>query len=209
MTKHLLRTALFGIAATGWSQSLSGLWDATVQVNDLTVPFRIELTTSSTEAKGAFFNGDDRVASSAGTFQDRVLHLEYDYPAPHLRTTPQDDGTLPGDWGREGPLYPFHARRFAPSTLPADDVPPVAGLWQVAVNSPKGESAWRLIIRQSGAEGSAAILRVGGDTRLLTGAFHHGKFVLRPFSGPRPPIPHLPPHTPRPPPLPHTVLPRP
>src|SRR5260370_19872234 len=98
MTKQLLRTALFGIAATGWSQSLSGLWDATVQVNDLTVPFRIEITTSSTQAKGAFFNGDDRVASSAGTFQDRVLHLEYDYLATHLPATLQDNGTLTGDY---------------------------------------------------------------------------------------------------------------
>ncbi|HXA52723.1 MAG TPA: TlpA disulfide reductase family protein [Candidatus Acidoferrum sp.] len=195
MTKHLLRTAIFGIAATGWSQSLSGLWDATVQVNDLTVPFRIELTTSSTEAKGAFFNGDDRVDSSAGTFQDHVLRLEYDYLATHLQATLQDDGTLTGDYGREGRLYPFRARRFAPSTLSADDVPAVAGLWQVAVNSPKGESAWRLIIRQSGPEVSAAILRVDGDTGLLTGAFHDGKFVLSHFSGARPAVLEIMPQT--------------
>jgi peroxiredoxin len=67
-------------------------------------------------------------------------------------------------------------------------VPAIAGLWQVAVNSPKGESAWRLIVRQSGPEVSAAILRVDGDTGLLTGAFHDGKFVLSHFSGARPAV---------------------
>jgi peroxiredoxin len=188
MTKHLLRTLFFGIAATGWSQSLSGLWDATVQINDLTVPFRIELTSTGAVAKGSFFNGDDRVESSAGAFQDRVLRLEFDYLATHLHATLQDDGTLVGDYGREGRLYPFRARHFAPSTLSADDVPAIAGLWQVAVNSPKGESAWRLIVRQSGPEVSAAILRVDGDTGLLTGAFHDGRFVLSHFSGARPAV---------------------
>lgn len=133
-----------------------------MEVNGLTVPFRIELTSSGTGATGSFFNGDDRVTSSAGTFQDRVLRLQYDYLATHLDATLQDDGTLAGDYGRDGRLYPFHARRFAPSTLSSDDVPAIAGLWQVGVNSPKGESAWRLIIRQSGPEVSAAILRRNG-----------------------------------------------
>jgi peroxiredoxin len=186
--KNTLRLAVFGIATTGWSQCLSGLWDATVQVNDLNVPFRIELISSGTNAKGSFFNGDERVTSSSGTFGDSVLRLQYDYLATHLEAKLQDDGTLSGEYGREGRLYPFHARPFSPSTLSADDVPAIAGLWQVGVNSPKGESAWRLIIRQSGPEISAAILRVDGDTGLLTGTFHDGKFVLSHFSGARPSV---------------------
>jgi hypothetical protein len=43
-----------------------------------------------------------------------------------------------------------------------------------------------LIVRQSGAEVSAAILRVDGDTGALTGSFRDGKFVLSHFSGARP-----------------------
>jgi len=39
--RNLLRFALLGIAATGWSQTLAGLWDATVQTNGLTIPFRL------------------------------------------------------------------------------------------------------------------------------------------------------------------------
>src|SRR5438270_9339146 len=110
MTKHLLPSALLAFAATGWSQSLSGLWDATVQVNDLTVPFRIELSSSGATAKGSFFNGDARVESSAGAFQERLLSLDFDYLATRLHATLQDDGTLAGDYGRQGRLFPFRAR---------------------------------------------------------------------------------------------------
>ncbi len=52
--------------------------------------------------------------------------------------------------------------------------------------TPKGEKAWRLIVKQHGAEASAAILRVDGDTGALTGTYHDGKFVLSHFDGSRP-----------------------
>jgi len=54
------------------------------------------------------------------------------------------------------------------------------------VKSSKGELAWHFIVRQSGAEVSAAILRVDGDTGTLTGSYRDGKFVLSHFSGARP-----------------------
>jgi thiol-disulfide isomerase/thioredoxin len=66
------------------------------------------------------------------------------------------------------------------------NVPSIAGLWNVQVKSSKGESAWQLMIRQSAAEASAAILRIDGDTGTLTGAFRDGRFVLSHFSGARP-----------------------
>src|SRR5919108_390554 len=62
----------------------------------------------------------------------------------------------------------------------------IAGLWNVQVKSAKGESAWQLIVRQAGAEISAAILRVDGDTGTLTGTYANGVFVLSHFSGARP-----------------------
>src|SRR5208282_2865577 len=65
--------------------------------------------------------------------------------------------------------------------------PSIDGLWEVeAVSSTKGESTWRLIVRQHGADVSAAILRVDGDTGALTGTYKDGKFVLSHFSGGRP-----------------------
>lgn len=54
------------------------------------------------------------------------------------------------------------------------------------MKSNEGERAWRLIVRQSGAEVTAAILRVDGDTGALAGTFRDGKFIVSHFSGARP-----------------------
>ena len=56
----------------------------------------------------------------------------------------------------------------------------------IPTESSKGESAWRFIVKQSGVNVSAAILRVDGDTGSVSGSFKDGKFVLSHFSGARP-----------------------
>ncbi len=43
-----------------------------------------------------------------------------------------------------------------------------------------------MIVKQKGAEISAAVLRVDGDTGALTGSWHDGKFVASHFDGSRP-----------------------
>src|SRR5207245_5872776 len=82
--------------------------------------------------------------------------------------------------------YPFQAKKFAPVPVGDANIPSIDGLWNVQVKSSKGESAWQLIVRQSGAEVSAAILRIDGDTGTLTGSYRNGIFVLSHFSGARP-----------------------
>ncbi|MDQ1471151.1 MAG: hypothetical protein QOJ99_2631 [Bryobacterales bacterium] len=89
----------------------------------------------------------------------------------------------------EGGGYEFHARRHTPSLAAAPkSVPQIDGVWEVPLDkpTPKGEQAWRFIVKQNGAEASATILRVDGDTGALTGSFHDGKFVLSHFDGSRP-----------------------
>ena len=66
------------------------------------------------------------------------------------------------------------------------NAPSIDGVWEIPYDSPKGEKAWRFIVRQSGPEVSASILRVDGDTGALTGNFQNGKFVLSHFDGSRP-----------------------
>jgi len=80
------------------------------------------------------------------------------------------------------------AQHPAPATqaASAEGVPNIDGLWEIPTRSAKGESAWHFIVRQRGAEVSAAILRVDGDTGALTGAWRDGKLVLSHFSGARP-----------------------
>jgi thiol-disulfide isomerase/thioredoxin len=178
--------AMLTLASVAIAQSLTGLWDASVVVNGLTIPFRMEFSGEGSNVKGSFFNGDERVTSTSGQLENGSLTLRFDHYATRLEAT-WKDGVLTGryDRGARG-YYPFQAKRadFSAQTGPA--APPIGGLWEIEVKSPKGESAWRFIVRQSGAEVSAAILRVDGDTGTLTGRFKDGKFLLSHFSGARP-----------------------
>jgi peroxiredoxin len=185
MRLNALAVSLLVAASAASGQQLAGLWDATVKVNGLEVPFRMEFAAEGAAVKGWFFNGDVKVPSISGQLDSGRLVLNFDYMATKLDAK-FADGTLDGTYGRGSRAYPFHAKRFVPSKLTETDVPQIAGLWEIGVKSPKGELAWRFIVRQSGSEVSAAILRVDGDTGTLEGTFHDGKFVLSHFSGARP-----------------------
>ncbi len=169
--------------------SLAGLWDATVTVTGgLEIPFRLEISGSGSSIKGSFFNGDDKVTSTTGQLENGSLVLSFDEYGTKLEATVKD-GRLEGQYtrGTRGAPYPFQARRFVPTPVGDTNIPSIAGVWNVQVGkSSKGEAAWQLIVRQSGAEASAAILRVDGDTGTLTGTYRDGKFVLSHFSGARP-----------------------
>jgi len=169
------------------AQALSGLWDATIVVNGIEVPFRMEFTGAGSSVKGSFFNGDQKITSTSGSFANNQLTLSFDEYGTTLKAA-MKDGALDGEYdrGTRGAPYPFKAKRFTPTNADASDVPTINGLWNVQVKSSKGESAWQLIVRQSGAAVSAAILRVDGDTGELTGSWANGKFVLSHFSGARP-----------------------
>jgi len=181
--------AIAALPAPVEAQSVDGLWDASVVVNGgIEVPFRFEIAGTGAAIKGSFFNGDEKVTSTSGQFENGALVLSFDEYGTKLEATLKD-GRLEGQYSRgtRGAPYPFQAKRFAPAPVGDAPIPPIAGLWNIQVGkSSKGEAAWQLIVRQSGAEVSAAILRVDGDTGTLTGTYRDGKFVLSHFSGARP-----------------------
>src|SRR5262249_1888835 len=90
--------------------------------------------------------------------------------------------------GRGNADYAFHAVRHTVNGAANGKVPSIDGMWEIEVQSPKGESAWRFIVRQTGADVSAAILRIDGDTGTLTGSYKDGKLVLSHCSGRRPSV---------------------
>jgi thiol-disulfide isomerase/thioredoxin len=191
-----LLVALFSLAslATAQTPSLDGLWDATVKIQNpkdgsvLVVPFRFELSGDPANIKGSFFNGDERVTSTGGRFSDGVLLLNFDHYASRLEAK-LDNGVLAGKYGNPArALYDFSAQPHVTAAAGSGKAPNIDGQWEIEVESPKGEHAWRLIVKQSGTEVSAAILRVDGDTGTLTGAYADGKFLLSHFSGARPGI---------------------
>ena len=185
MTTRFPVLAMLVFAQAAAAQSLAGLWSATVTVNGVEIPFRMEFSGDDPSVTGYFFNGDDRVPSTSGRFDHGALVLEFAHYATELRATLKE-GVLEGEYASARRSYPFKARPFVAPPAPPVAVPSITGLWEIATHSAKGESAWRLIVRQSGAEVSAAILRVDGDTGALTGSYHDGKFVLSHFSGARP-----------------------
>src|SRR4051812_16321092 len=182
--------ALLGFPPSAGAQSLNGLWDATVLVNNgaLEIPFRFELSGSGANVKGSFFNGDEKTTSTSGSLEKGKLSLSFDELGTKLEATLKE-GRLEGEYSRgtRGAPYPFTAKRFVPVAADATNIPAVAGLWNVQVGkSSKGEAAWQLIVRQSGPEVSAVILRIDGDTGTLTGTYRNGTFALSHFSGARP-----------------------
>ena len=184
----VLVMALAAFPSGAGAQSLTGLWDATVVVNPgVEIPFRFELSGSGSAVKGSFFNGDEKVTSTTGQLENGALVLSFDEYGTRLEATVKD-GRLEGQYtrGTRGAPYPFHAKRFVPAPSGDEKIPAISGLWNVQVKSSKGEDAWQLIVRQAGAEASASILRIDGDTGVLTGTYHDGKFVLSHFSGARP-----------------------
>lgn len=174
------------LAAAEPPSSLAGEWDATIVVNNVDVPSRFEIVARGGALTGAFFDGDKRIVSSAGRFADGVLTLPFDQYGARIEATLKD-GALDGQYlrGSRTP-FGFRAVRAIARPTPATPAPSIAGLWTIGVKSAKGETAWRFIVRQQGADVSAAILRVDGDTGTLTGGWRDGSFVLSHFSGARP-----------------------
>jgi thiol-disulfide isomerase/thioredoxin len=187
----LLALLVLALARTAPAQSVAGLWEGTVVVDGLTIPFRIEISGQGSHLRGAFLNGDQRVTSTAGQFDRGTVLLNFGQYAETLQASLKDgqlEGTIDGKFGPQPrSSLPFHAKRYVAEPDPvAGSVPSIDGLWEIEVKSPKGESAWRFIVRQKGADVSAAILRVDGDTGSLTGRYKDGAFLLSHFSGERP-----------------------
>ena len=175
--------------------NISGLWDATVTADQTDVPFHFEIVVNGAQAKGFFFEGDRKVGSTSGTFQNGRLTLAYDFLNTTLDATVQGD-QLQGSYHSNRPdgySYPLRAKRFTPVAADAGSSPQVAGRWEMrrADLSPQAQYpwsnlSWQLYLRQSGAEVSGAILRVSGDTGMLTGLWKDGKLVMSHFAGERP-----------------------
>jgi thiol-disulfide isomerase/thioredoxin len=182
----LIAVLLAPLGAGAQSGGPAGLWDAAVVVNGLEIPFRFEIAANGSDVSGWFFNGEEKVVSTGGKVENGSLLLNFDHYATSLEAS-LVNGRLAGTYNRATGVYPFYARRFAPSPAFPNEVPAIDGLWQIGgVKSNKGESAWRFIVRQSGAEVTAAILRVDGDTGALAGTYRNGKFIVSHFSGARP-----------------------
>ena len=176
-------------APAAHAQSLSGQWDATLTIGSAAIPFRLDLEQKGHELHGTLYNGEDKETTTSASLADGTVTLEWE----HYLTTivaREQEGTLVGRVemrnDKDASGSPFRAVRHVARPAATGKVPSIAGNWIIPHESPKGEKAWRFIVKQQGAEASAAILRVDGDTGALTGTWQDGRFVLSHFDGSRP-----------------------
>jgi peroxiredoxin len=193
--RHLIqRIALVALAAVSIARlasaappPLPGLWDATVLVNKIEIPFQFEITGKAPDLKASFFDGDLRVPSTSSQIDDVNVVFRFDQYGSRIEAVWSGE-QLQGkyDRGTRGAPYAFTAHRAVPASPAKGKIPAIAGEWRIATTSNKGEKAFRFLVRQNGDKVSAAILRVDGDTGTLSGGFKDGVFVLSHFSGARP-----------------------
>jgi thiol-disulfide isomerase/thioredoxin len=185
-----LAAVIIGIGApAARGQSLEGRWDASLKIGSTVIPFRLDISGSGSSLKGTLYNGDEKEYTTKASFENGTLVLNLEHYLTRIVATVKDGELvgrveMRGDKGPEG--SPFQAKRYTPVNVSAENVPLIDGVWEIPHESPKGEKAWRLIVKQSGPEVSATILRVDGDTGALTGNYRDGKFVVSHFDGSRP-----------------------
>lgn len=178
--------ACAAFASNAAAQKLSGLWDGNITYENVPVAFQIEFASTGGDLKGSFFNGDERVTSTSGRVSGNSVLLTFAHYATTLDAK-LEDGVLRGTYGsKRNGFHVFEARPHLADAPVAVGAPEIGGVWNIPNESPKGEHAWRFIVRQSGGKVSAAILRVDGDTGLLSGAYQgDGRFLLSHFDGAR------------------------
>ena len=198
LRKGLLPVAALLVAAhlapsPSAASGIDGLWEATVVANGVEIPFRFEIATAGADAQGFFFEGDQKVGSTSGRFVDGVLTLDYDFLNTTLKLTLEGDrlnGTYTNKRANAKP-QDVRAHRFTPVPVGSTDPPTLAGTWEMRRKAEEATASrdtrtWHLMLRQSGAEVSGAILRIDGDTGTLVGHWQNNKLVLSHFAGERP-----------------------
>lgn len=200
----LAGTAAFAAFAQSQTPDLSGRWAATLTQGGDEIPFRLDISGTGDHITGKLYNrGDDFETTTSARFDNGSLELRFEHYLTTISATVKD-GELDGNVtvSRKSPINitpgalvdkvsdtvtPFHAKRWVkPSDAETASVPSIDGVWEIPHESPKGEKAWRLVVKQSGPDIEATVLRVDGDAGALTGSWRNGKFVASHFDGARP-----------------------
>lgn len=199
----LVLGAAGSVNAAPATHDLSGRWSATLNEGNLSIPFRLDVAENGNQITGTLFNGEDRETTTAGRIDGDHVELNFEHYLTKIVADIKNgelDGNVivtrrsainitPGADERKvtDSLKAFHAQRYKKADVATTATSPsIDGVWEIPHESNKGEKAWRLIVKQSGPEIEATVLRVDGDTGALTGGWQNGKFVASHFDGSRP-----------------------
>jgi thiol-disulfide isomerase/thioredoxin len=186
-----LALLFLGAASALAADSIDGRYDATLTLKGTVIPFRLDISGQGNTLTGTLYNGIDKETTTDASFANGVVTLNFEHYLTKIVATPKDgrlEGKLLGRFERETYISEeaFAATPHVDQAAYQGTVPQIGGVWEIQYPSPKGEKAWRFIVKQDGPAVSASILRIDGDTGALVGNFSDGKFVLSHFDGSRP-----------------------
>jgi thiol-disulfide isomerase/thioredoxin len=181
-------------AATPNAGTVAGRWDARlITANGTIIPFRLDISGSGPTLKGTFYDGFEpyETTTSASLREGKlVLNIQHYLTTitADVVTAKQLKGNVVTQNRGASAQYRFEAIRYVKPAPVVGEIPSIAGSWEIPLETPssKGEKAFRFIVKQSGADVAASILRVDGDTGAFSGTYQDGKWVLSHFDGSRP-----------------------
>ena len=184
------------IAQTAPASAIKGVWQGFATVRGEQVPITIAISGSGHKLKAAFVNGPaahpDEVPASSVSLEGSHLLTSFDYFARSIDATLAGD-SLTGTYGathataKSAAPIPFTARRIAKLVDPiaAPNAPDIAGSWEIATKSSKGESAWEFRVDPSTDKSSViktVIQRIDGDTGGMWGTWNGTSFTVGHFT---------------------------
>ena len=185
MRKYLVLAAALFTSATVHAAApapIDGTWQAVVQVKEGSIPFTLRISGPADAIKVTYFDGERPVdMSTGGSLTGDQLEVTFASTATKLQAR-LDGGVLHGTIG----ALPFEAHPQQKPAVSAVKAPSIGGVWEIPIDSSKGEKAWRLIVSEKPAGVFATILRIDGDTGTISGTYDGAKFNLSRFAGDRP-----------------------
>ncbi len=184
---------LVATAAVSASAQALQHWNGFATASGQQIPVEVQISSPGKDGHitGGFINGREAEEASSGIqtgahlvlyFSDYARKLEGDVSGSSFHGTlsgARMKAPIPVDLQPEVGGKP--ATHFVAATPVGTDQGTVNGMWEIAVNSSKGESAWTLQVMPFGGNGQirAVIQRIDGDTGALYGGFDTAKGEYR------------------------------
>jgi thiol-disulfide isomerase/thioredoxin len=187
----MMRFVLLLLPFLAYGETLTGLWDATVIVDGVHVPFRMKLAQKGTTAQGTLYDGPIEYKSDSGKFEGGKLHLHWNITNADMDVELQS-GELKGKYVTRRSntkllTKEIIAKRAVPTMENAKPAS-VAGRWTLKSDDNNPKNVWTVTIQQRGSEISGAIERLDGDSGTLTGTIKGQALIMSHFSGIRPAV---------------------
>lgn len=173
MTRKLLCGMWMAVAvwAQAPAQAPAGRWDGTAVAAGLKIPFRIDFEGSGAAFRGTLVHGDERIASTSGSFEGGVARLAF---ARSRMEAKLDEGQLNGTFDSAGGRIAFTASAYCTCGVEGEAGPDVTGTW-------RAEDGLRLTVRRAGDDTVVSGPPIGP----VSGRFDGIAFQLHYFDGER------------------------